>query len=97
MEVHMATDKKFNPNFGTAFSDDRFGDGAVTITLTAEGLKALTDNIQVGAKLVFKKNKVTKYGNMCYFTEILPPFEGNIPTPTTSKGNGRKAPASDLD
>ncbi len=66
--------KKFNPSAGAAFGADKFGEGAIKLDITAEGLDALMKNLQVGGAIVLKFNKITSKGNPHYFTEILPPY-----------------------
>lgn len=67
---------KFNPKLGSAFQNDKFGEGSIILTLDADGLKELTQNARVGAAILFRYNKVSTQGNKHYFGEILPPYDG---------------------
>jgi len=94
----MENGKKFNPNFGHGYADDKFGQGAIKIKITQEGLDALMKSLQVDGSLVIRPNKVTKYGAMHYFTEILPPMKpGFKKSLNTPKKFTKPLPTDDLD
>lgn len=86
--------KKYNPTIGGAFTHDSFGEGSIKIDITADGLAAITQNLQVGGAILLKYNKVTAKGNKHYFTEILPPYDRER---ATEKTVSKKAVNSDLD
>ena len=88
----MNKEKKFNPNFGQGFTDERFGEGAIKVKVTEENFDSIMKNVQVGSTLLLKPNKVTSYGNTHYFTEIVPPYKGE-----TKAKPARKAANTDLD
>lgn len=67
----------YNPSIGGAFSNNAFGEGAIKLDITPEAFKIITEHLQVGGSIVFRKNKVTSVGNTHYFTEILPPYDGS--------------------
>lgn len=90
MPAKVETKKPFNPNLGSSFSNDAFGEGSILINITAENFDVLMKNVQVGSSILLKKNKVTSKGNTHYFTEILPPYQKKTKTAPT-------ATASDLD
>lgn len=73
---------KFNPSVGHGFTNDKFGKDAILVKIDVEGLKAVSENLQVGSTLLLKFNKVTSQGNKHYFCEILPPY---TPPKTTDK------------
>jgi len=87
-----AVKKEYAPSLGTAFGDERFGKGSITLEVTAETLDTAMKSLQVGSKIVFKFNKTTKFGNPCYFVDILPPYEGKKKTPAV-----KAVPTSALD
>jgi hypothetical protein len=66
--------KKWNPKFGSGFTNDAFGEGAILVQIDAEAFDSLMKNVQVGSALLLRKNKVTTKGNTHYWTEILPPM-----------------------
>lgn len=79
--------KPFNPSVGHGFGDDRFGKDSVLVRIDADGLKAVTENLQIGSTILLRYNKVTTQGNKHYFVEILPPRkegEGFKKSATTS-------------
>ena len=89
MEQKKTAYKK-NPSFGQGFSDERFGEGSIKITITEENLDSLVKNVQVGSTLLVRFNRETKFGNKHYFCDILPPYNGE-------KKSTRKATSGDLD
>lgn len=87
--------RKFNPKIGHGFSNDKFGEGSVLVKIEAEGLAAITQNLQVGSTILLKYNKVTTKGNKHYFVEILPPL---VDDPRSAgKAKAKKTSYSDLD
>ena len=88
--------KAFNPSVGHGFTNDKFGKDSILVNITAEGLKVLTENAQIGASILLKYNKVTTQGNKHYFCEILPPMDKNKSAQTLT-AKVAAADTSDLD
>lgn len=86
---------KFNPRVGHGFENKKFGEGSILVNIDAEGLKALTENAQIGASILLKYNRVTTQGNKHYFCEILPPM--NKQQNTATLGSKNLTGVSDLD
>jgi hypothetical protein len=86
--------RKFNPTVGHGFENDKFGKGAIIVKIDAEGLKVLTENVQIGSSLLLKFNKTTTYGNKHYFCEVLPPYTGKVGGKLKTSGSQE---TSDLD
>lgn len=72
----MENGKKYNAKIGHGFSNDKFGEGSVLVKIDAEGLKSITENLEVGGSILLKFNKKTINGTNHFFAEILPPFKG---------------------
>jgi len=87
-------EKKYNPKIGHGFGNEKFGENSVLIKIDAEGLAAITQNLQVGSTILVKYNKVASNGNKHYFVEILPPYVGEAGAP---KGKAKKNTYSELD
>lgn len=77
------TTTKYNPKLGSGFSNDKFGEGSILVSIDADGLNAAMNNLQVGSTILLRYNKVTTKGNKHYFAEILPPMGAKSTTVKT--------------